>query len=386
MSRYRKIGGAIAIILTMLVCVACGGSNTPQAQKPTPTPSPTPGQGTQLLTAMAQKINTATTLHGLFNITISGQALNGSVSSEIWNASPNKNRTVVRQSTISQFATGSVTVTNGKQLWQYDPAKKVVYTGALTATTSTPTVGSNSGIGGGQSQFILNLIQSVFTHSDATLASSSGKIRGRDAYDVHVVPQSQTSGGGVLGSLNYSGEVYIDKSTNLPLQVKLTIAGFGQVLLDLPMLVLNAPISDSTFTFVVPPGVKVLPLQQANATPDTGSLTLAQAQSQAGYHLLSIPSTQTDYQLMSVNALGSPGSQIYTLNYTKGSTSFTIAQGKSLANILNSGQKVSLRGTTGTLSTNSGSTTLAWTENGVGITITGSLSNDQIVAIAKLLI
>ncbi|GAC1382121.1 MAG: hypothetical protein NVSMB33_09260 [Ktedonobacteraceae bacterium] len=386
MSRYRKIGGAIAIILTMLVCVACGGSNTPQAQRPTPTPSPTPGQGTQLLTAMAQKINTATTLHGLFNITISGQALNGTVSSEIWNASPNKNRTVVRQSTISQFATGSVTVTNGKQLWQYDPAKKVVYTGALAATTGTPTAGSNSGIGGGQSQFILNLVQSVFTRSDATLASSSVKIRGRDAYDVHVLPQSQTSGSGVLGSLNYSGEVYIDKSTNLPLQVKLTIAGFGQVLLDLPMLVLNAPIPDSTFTFVVPSGIKVLPLQQANATPDTGSLTLAQAQSQAGYHLLSIPSTQTDYQLVSVNALGSPGNQIYTLNYTKGSTSFTIAQGKSLVNILNSGQKVSLRGTTGTLSTNSGSTTLAWTEHGAGITITGSLSSDQIVAIAKLLI
>jgi len=46
---------------------------------------------------------------------------------------------------------------------------------------------------------------------------------------------------------------------------------------------------------------------------------------------------------------------------------------------------VKLRGTTGTLTTNSGSTTLSWTEKGVGVTITGTLTNDQIVAIANLL-
>jgi len=310
------------------------------------------------------------------------------VNSEIWNVSPNKNRTLVRQSTISQFATGSVTVTNGKQIWQYDPEKKVVYTGKVTPGTGTPTTGSNGGTGG-QSQFILNLVQSVFTRSDATLVSSSAKVHGRDAYDVHVVSQSQTASRenrGTPGNFNYTGEVYIDKATTLPLQVNLNISSLGQVLLDIPMLVLNSPIPESTFTFVVPTGVKVLPLQQENATPGTGSLTLAQAESQAGYHLLSIPSTQSDYQLQDVTALGSPGNQIYTLNYMKGSTSFTIAEGKALANLPTSGgQTVKLRGTTGTLTINSGSTTLSWTEKGVGVTITGALSNDQIVAIANLL-
>ena len=112
----------------------------------------------------------------------------------------------------------------------------------------------------------------------------------------------------------------------------------------------------------------------------------AQAQQEAGYHLLSIPGTQTSYQLRGVNALGAPGSQIYTLNYMKGSASFTIAEGKPLANLPGSGgQQVGLRGTSGTLSKSNGSTTLSWTENGIGITITGPLSNDQVVAIAKLL-
>src|SRR5205823_14951594 len=87
MSLSRRISGVLVILLLMLLLAACGGSNTPQAKKPTPTPTPTPGQGVQLLTAMAQKINTAKTLHGIFNIKISGQELNGTVNSEIWNAS-----------------------------------------------------------------------------------------------------------------------------------------------------------------------------------------------------------------------------------------------------------------------------------------------------------
>ncbi len=399
MSLYRRICGVFAMLLVLVLLAACGGSNTPQAQtKPTPVPpTPTPGPGQQLLTSMAQKINTAKTLHGIFNVKITGTAFNGIVDSEIWDATPGKNRTVVLQSTISQFSTGSVTVTDGKVLWQYDPAKKVVYKGAETATggTGTPVAGGRDKSGpyaGGGQQFILTIVQSVFTHSDATLVSSSAvKIGGHDVYDVHVVPGGQaTTGSGAGGavSFNYDGDVYIDKTTNLPLRVNLTIQGFGQVLLDLPMLVVDQSIPDSTFTFVVPDGVKVLPLSSARATPDTGSITLDQAQQQAGYHLLSIPSSQAAYVLGSVNALGAPGSQIFTLSYTKGSTSFTIAEGKSLANLpANSGgQQVSLRGTTGTVSTTSGSTTLAWTENGVGISITGSgLSSDQIVAIAKLL-
>src|SRR6266566_5196483 len=383
---YRRLCGVIAILLLMLLFAACGGSNTPQAKKPTPTP--TPGQGTRLLTTMGQKITTAKTLHGVFDVKITGSALNGTMDSEIWNVSPNKNRTAVLQSTFSQFSAGSITVTNGKQIWQYDPVKKVVYTGAVTSTTD-----SGSGTGGGQSQFILNLVQAVFTRSDATSVASA-KINGHDTYDVHVVSQGQIAGGvsiggsgnGGIGSFNYDGDVYIDKTTNQPLRVNLTVQGFGQVALDISMLVMNQPIPESTFTFVVPAGVKVLPLQQANATPTTGSITLTQAQQEAGYHLLSIPGTQTSYQLRGVNALGAPGSQIYTLNYMKGSTSFTVAEGKPLANLPGSGgQQVGLRGTSGTLSKSNGSTTLSWTENGIGITITGPLSNDEVVAIAKLL-
>jgi hypothetical protein len=239
----------------------------------------------------------------------------------------------------------------------------------------------------------LNLVQIIFTHSDATLVSSSATVNGHAAYDIHVVPQAQsspttpvpTSMAAPGADFNYDGDIFIDKTNMLPVQVNLNAGSIGQITLNVPTLVLNAPIANSTFTFVPPPGTKVLPLQQEPSTSDAASLTLAQAEQQAGYHLFSIPASQTAYQLQGVDALGSPGNQIYTLNYTLGSTRFTISEGKALANLPGSGQQVSIRGTTATLSTENGLTTLTWTEQGIGINISGNLSSNQVIQIANML-
>jgi len=102
--------------------------------------------------------------------------------------------------------------------------------------------------------------------------------------------------------------------------------------------------------------------------------------------LLSIPASQTDYQLLSVDALGAPGNQVYTLNYQyKGNTNFSITEGKALANLPTSGTSVKVRGTNGTISSVGSTNTLTWTENGVGIQIAGPLSNQQLLAIAQML-
>ncbi|HLX38929.1 MAG TPA: hypothetical protein VKR42_00260 [Ktedonobacteraceae bacterium] len=388
MSLCRRAGIAVALVVMLLLVAACSSAGTVQTQKPTPTPSPSPtaGPGQQLLAKAGQNLNTAKTLHGIFDLTITGQAFSGVVNLEIWNASPNKNRTHVLQSSLAQLLTGSVTVTDGKQLWEYDPVKNVVYNGPATAAN---TANSNSIFGGGgQSQLIFNLIQSVFTHSIATLVSSSTTVNGHSADEIHVTPRTGGTGVSGLGNFSYDGDVYIDTTTNLPLRVNLNIVGIGQIVLNFPSLTLNAPIPDSTFTFAVPAGVKVLPLPQASATPSAGAgaLTLAQAQQDAGYHLLSIPAAQTDYELEGVNALGTSGSQIFTLNYIKGNLSFTIAEGKSLANLLDSGgQPVTVRGVTGSLSTANNATTLAWTANGIGYRIAGAISGAQAESIAMLL-
>jgi outer membrane lipoprotein-sorting protein len=388
MSLYRRVGPIFGLLLILLLVAACGGSGTTTTQKvaSTPTPSPTAGPGQQLLAKVGQDLNTAKTLHGIFALTITGQAFSGVVNLEIWNVSPNKSRSHVLQSSLAQLPTGSVTVTDGKQIWEYDPVKNVVYHGPVT--TSSTSNGGSIFSGGGQSQVFFNLVQSVFTHSAATLLSSSASVNGHTADEIHVTPQAGGTGVTGIGNFSYDGDVYIDSTTNLPLRVNLTIAGIGQIVLNFPTFSLNSPIPDSTFTFTVPTGAKVLPLPQANATPGAGagSLTLEQAQQDAGYHLLSIPATQTDYELEGVNALGTSGSQIFTLNYIKGNLSFTIAEGKSLANLPSSdGQPVTVRGVTGSISTANNSTTLAWTENGIGFRIAGTISGSEAEAIAKLL-
>ncbi|HEX4715171.1 MAG TPA: DUF4367 domain-containing protein, partial [Ktedonobacteraceae bacterium] len=91
------------------------------------------------------------------------------------------------------------------------------------------------------------------------------------------------------------------------------------------------------------------------------------------------------YTLQSIDALGAPGSQIYALTYIFNGQNFTISQSKALANLPLSGSNLSLRNTTAMLSNSGNTSTLSWTEKGVGIQITGPLSKDQILAIANLL-
>lgn len=363
----------LPLILLALLLASCSGSGSTTTTQATPTPSPTP-DGAQVLAKANAAFNGAKTLHALLNINITGSAFSGTINAEVWNELPAKERTVVRQSTLAQLPGGEITVSNGKQVWQYDPSQKVVYTAPVGGTGTNPGAQQNT------SQFLLTLVRSVFSSSNATLVSSSASINGRAVYDVHVEQSVQATG----ERFSYTGEVYLGKITYLPVETVITVQGFGQTTIDFSMLELNQPVDEALFTFVPPAGVKVQPFPKE--TGATGSLTLAQAQQQAGYHLLSIPTSQAAYALQSVDALGAPGNQIYTLNYLyNGSTSFTISEGKALANLPSSGQPVRARGTNGSITTVGSTTTLAWTENGVGIQVAGPLSNAQLLAIAGLL-
>lgn len=376
----------LLLLLTLAACDSGPSSSTPSA---TPVPanspasSPVSDRGTQLLSQAGQTLNGARTLHAIVDITIAGQAVNGTIKSEIWNATPNKNRTVVLQSSIAQFGNGSIIVSDGKQIWQYNPQQKVVYNAQLsTGSTGTPTLTSGEAAAD-QSQLIFNLVRSFFTQSNGNVVSSSATINGQAAYDIAITPKAQASGSGT-NNLNFAGDVFLDKTTNMPLRVTVHVQGIGQITLDLPTLVLNQQVDETLFTFTPPPGVKVVPFPTDSSA--SGNLTLAQAQQQAGYHLLSIPGSQTAYQLLSIDALGAPGNQIYVFNYqTQPNIKFTISQGKPLANLPTAGQHISLRGTTGTVSTAGSTPSIAWTEKGVGIQIVGPLSASQLTAIANLL-
>ncbi len=375
MSRYSWKAMLPFTFLLMFLLAACGNSSATQTTTQS-TPTPAPVQGQELLNKAGQQLKTAKTLHAIFDIQTAGSAENGTVSTEVWNVLPDKSRTVVLQSTLSQFSVGTITINNGKQVWQYIPAKKIVYAGQNGTTTSTDR---------NQPQSLTNIVQLVFTRSDATLVSSTGSINGHEVYDLQVVSSaSAPSSGPGTGNFQYNGDVFIDKKSMLPVREQLVVQGFGKVTVDLPMIILDQPVDANLLTFVPPAGVQVLPFPKT--TSETGTLSLEQAQLQAGYHLLNIPTSQRSYQLQGIDALGAPGNQIFALNYVMGNSTFAISEGKSLANLPISGQTVNIRGTTATLSTSGNNTTLTWTEKGVGIQIAGNMSKDAILTIANLLV
>src|SRR5450631_412424 len=131
----------VALSLSLLFLAACESGTQKAQSSPTPTPSPTLTQGQQLLAEANSMLTSAKTLQGILNLKISGQTLNGTLNTNVWSIAPDKNRTEVRQSTLSQSPVGSVTVTDGKTVWQYNPAKNIVYSGPAQSNGSTSLFG-----------------------------------------------------------------------------------------------------------------------------------------------------------------------------------------------------------------------------------------------------
>jgi outer membrane lipoprotein-sorting protein len=291
-----------------------------------------------------------------------------------------QSRSVIRASTISQFPRGETTVSNGNQLWIYDPTHHVVYEGSSGSTSAASPFGTSSSA---ENQLTLNLIQPIFSQSNASSPTSTS-LNGRRASVVHVTGRPSSSG----TAPDYSGDVYIDPSSDLPLKMVLNLEGFAQVDLDFSLLTLNQTLPASLFSFTPPAGTRVASLTQVSATPTGSTLTLAQAEQVAGYHLLSIPSGQSSYQLEGVDVVAAQSGQVFVLHYVSSdqSQSFSIIEGKGLANeALPAGTTLSLRGTTATYSTSSDNPTLAWKEQGLGIRISGDLDEQEALKIANLL-
>lgn len=389
MNRHRSILNLPVMLLAMLTLVlsACQPTSTeamihtgsyPSMHNLAQTSSP----GQQLLDRIAQRLNSAKTLHGNFTLTLQGRAATGTIKLEQWSAQGGKSRNETLASTLPQAVAGSLTVSDGKKMWQYDPSQKVVYIGPAQQSNSLLAVP-----GRGQVQLLLNTLLSVFGSSTGTLVSDKASVDGKAAYQVHVVPQeSSDQGRANPGSLSYQGEVYIDKSSEQPLRMDLTLASLGPVSMHFDNFELNTSIDAEKFTFVTPAGIREEALPTASGS-NSDLLSLAQAQKKVSYHLLAISSDHSEYILNGVTTLGTPKNAIYLLDYMRGSQVFTIAEGAPLANLEGAaGQSLGLRSTNATFAQINSLASLAWTEKGIGIRITGHLTQDQATTIAQLLV
>jgi outer membrane lipoprotein-sorting protein len=361
----------ILLCLLLPLCVACNtGSTDNTANSAT--------QARQLLQHSEQELTTAHTLHAGLTIQIDGETYSGSLTGEIWREGTSKSRSLVERSTIAQFPAGEIIVSNGTQLWIYDAAQHTVYEGQADGNGSSAFGSSSSPA----NQLTLNLIDAIFQSSNASLVSAPATVNGHQALVIQV-----TSGQPAANGPDYAGQIYLDRQSDLPLQLSLNLDGFAQVTLTLTDLELNRALPESLFSFTPPPGTRVNALSQASPTPATGTLTLAQAEQVAGYHLLSIPSTESNYQLEGVDVLTTANGAIFVLHYLMGGASFSIIEGRPLAQEpLPAGSTLTVRGTTATYATADDNPTLSWKEQGLGIRISGDLDEQQAVAIATVLV
>jgi len=350
--KEQKVWGGtfVLLLLALVLLTSCGFGPSPQDQAAAQL-------GKQLLAKAKHAFDTAKTFHEKFNITQTGPYSQQTATVEVQSQQTLREQLSVFQSSMPVFTAGSVTVEDGKYLWQYYPDHKIVH-----RSSAAP-----EGVNGNVTP--LYLYKFVFTAPDATVTSSSATINGHAVYDVHLVS------GSVDGGLPYTGEIYIDKKTTLPVRIQFS-ESTGQAVVDIPLLVLNEPIPAHTFTFTPPADAKVL---------TTGSLPLAQAEQEADYHLLTIPTTQKGYRIENVNAVGQAEEIAYNLNYSKGSTNFNISEGKFSPNQPTSGTPITVRGKPGTVVATSGVTVLTWAEHGVRISIEGMLSKVQAMSVAQVL-
>ncbi len=360
-------------------------------------------QGQQKLTALLNQINQAQTLHGIYHITFDAQNFSGVIESEQWNSGTDKSRQLIRSSTIAQYIQGETTVINGSHIWQYDPSHHVVYTGTLSDSAANNSSSLISGLTTGQNFSFLPLLKLVLGRGTGTLQATPLTIDGHTVDDIHVVSNvsssdtsangssSDTPGGapGISSALNYNGEVYLDKSSQLPVQLNLSLGGIGRIILNLPTFEINPELDNNLFTFQTPADAKEQPWQASNANNlgGTTQLTFVQAQQEAGYHLLSVPADQSAYELEEVSALGIPGQSVYELRYTKGNLTFLVIEGKPLANLPApaDSQHLHVREHDATILQQGDWQALTWTEQSKGITIYGNVSRDDLLALAQIL-
>ena len=176
--------------------------------------------------------------------------------------------------------------------------------------------------------------------------------------------------------------VWISSEYWVPLRIEYTSPTLGKGTLAARSLELNTDLSDSIFLFEVPADAQIT--QTAGARSQ--ALTLDEARARAGFPLLVPAYLPQGVTLTSVFQLG----EAIALYYD-GFIPFSIVQSRSetIAQVPQTGpaQRVALRDTEATLIADEaqGGIFLAWSENGVSVSIAGAISVEEALRVAESL-
>jgi outer membrane lipoprotein-sorting protein len=176
--------------------------------------------------------------------------------------------------------------------------------------------------------------------------------------------------------------LWIDQARNVPLALEYTGGSFGEASITFSDLDLNPELSDTLFTFEIPPDVELVSF--ADLTPQ--SLSLEEAAAAAEFEFLTPDETPQGATL--VDVLDVRGTIVQRFTLPDGG-SFTVAQGitDEVAKPPSESQIVEVRGVEGTLyvSEDGDKVLLSWSEGDLFYYIAGDLTPDQALTIAESL-
>ena len=310
----------------------------------------------------------AADLHATWELTLDMGVIQDQLVVEMWRKQPDKLRAEVLEAASLEFR-GMTLVSDGAQAWLYNASRREVTAGEPEAVK-------------------LPLVQDV-------IESIDGLVRTADAGQVKLLGTEKISRGG--SQTRSTGETYrlempypdggqallwISQEYWVPLRVEYTSQTLGKGTLLARSLELNTDLSDSFFLFEVPADAQVT----QTGGEESQALTLDEARARAWFPLLVPAYLPQGVTLTNVFQLG----EAIALYYD-GFIPFSIVQSRSeaIAQVPQTGpaQKIALRGTEATLITDEtqGGIFLAWSENGVSVSIAGAISVEEALKVAESL-
>ncbi|TEU17215.1 MAG: DUF2092 domain-containing protein [Anaerolineales bacterium] len=302
----------------------------------------------------------AVDVHATWELSLDMGVIQDQLVVEMWRKQPDKLRAEVLEAASIEFR-GMTLVSDGTQAWLYNPSRREVTAGEPEAIK-------------------LPLVQDVIESIDELIRTADPgqvKLLGTEkmtAGETYKLEMPHPDGGQAL--------LWISREYWVPLRVEYTSQTLGKGTLTARSLELNTGLSDSIFLFEVPADARVT--QTGGA--ESQALTLDEARARAGFPLLVPAYLPQGVTLTNVFQLG----EAIALYYD-GFVPFSIVQSRSeaIAQVPQNGpaQTIALRGTEATLIADEaqGGIFLAWSENGVSVSIAGAISLEEALRVAESL-
>jgi outer membrane lipoprotein-sorting protein len=322
--------------------------------------------------------------HGVLEVSVQSQGMDVALVVEVWEKKPNKVRAEVLESSKAEYV-GAISVTDGDQVWMYDPDQNEVMVGeAGMGELDNPRE---------MIQRMEGIIQLALDASEAELLGEED-VAGVATYKLKLTPKEGEDTFLPVGS---EATLWVDQERWVVLQAHFSGDIFGEGEMRVRSFELNTGIADDRFQFEIPEGAQVINIEDTQPKP----VTLDEARERADFDLL-VPAyvpegaTLVDvFSLLVVVPEEDTQTDVYTMReafvlyYDHAETSFTVMQGASKEmreEPSGEATEVTVRGQTGTLITDDqGNSFLTWEEEGVIITIAGHISEDEIVQVAESL-